>query len=110
MASPRLPPRSKASAGLNRRAFYPNFAPAIRSGWGFCLILRPSQQFRQLGGCAPRCVGPLRNFDQARSNLAPNSLANLKAPSGADRDPLIVKVASQFGWSDGRAGEVIATS
>ena len=51
-----------------------------------------------------------RDFDQARSNLAPNSLANLKAPSGADRGSLIVKAASQFGCSCGRAGEVIATS
>ena len=50
------------------------------------------------------------HFDQARSNLDPNSLANLEAPSGADRGPLIVKAASQFGCSCGLAGEVIATS
>jgi hypothetical protein len=54
--------------------------------------------------------GALPDFDQPRSNLAPNSLANLKAPSGADRGPLIVKAASQFGRSRGRAGEVISTS
>jgi Flp pilus assembly pilin Flp len=61
-----------------------------------------SGQVGDVGSDAPGFVAVSIRQDRT---WHPNSLANLKAPSGADRGPLIVKEQRPR-----RAGEVIATS